>query len=58
MKVSQFSKLLKSKDAQKIKEEYMVGKHSDLTDKQLEKVCKKAGTGRGGIAFNYRKKMK
>lgn len=58
MKILKFSKLLKSKDAQKIKEEYMLGKHSDLTDRQLEKVCKKAGTGRGGIAFTYRKKNK
>lgn len=58
MKNSQFSKLLKSKDAQKIKEEYMLGKHSSLTERQVGIVCKKAGTGRGGIAFTYRKKNK
>ena len=58
MKISKFSKLLKSKAAQTIKEEYMMGKHGDLTDRQLEKVCKKAGTGKGCIAFTYRKKVK
>ena len=56
MVVSKFNKLLKSKSAQTIKEEYMIGKHSSLTDKQLEKICERAGTGRGGIAFKYRKK--
>lgn len=58
MLVSKFNKLLKSKPAQTIKEEYMVGKHSSLTEKQLEKVCEKAGTGRGLVAFTYRKKNK
>lgn len=58
MIVSKFSKLLKSKDAQTIKEEYMLGKHSALTDKQLEKICELSGTGRGGMAFKYRKKNK
>lgn len=58
MIVSKFSKLLKRKDPQEIKEEYMLGKHSSLTDKQLGIVCEKAGTGRGGIAFTYRKKNK
>lgn len=58
MRISKFSKLLKIKEAQTIKEEYMMGKHSDLTDRQLGKVCEKAATGRGGIAFTYRKKNK
>lgn len=58
MLVSKFSKLLRSKPAQTIKEEYMLGKHSSLTDKQLSIVCEKAGTGRGGIGFIYRKKNK
>lgn len=58
MKTSKFSKLLKKKAAQTIKEEYMLGKHSSLTDRQLEKVCERARTGRGGIAFTYRKKNK
>lgn len=58
MLVSKFSRLLRKKDAQTIKEEYMLGKHSSLTDRQLEKVCERAGTGRGGIAFTYRKKNK
>lgn len=56
MKTSKFSKLLKKKAAQTIKEEYMLGKHGDLTERQVGIVCKKAGTGRGGIAFTYRKK--
>ena len=58
MLVSKFNKLLRTKGANKIKEEYMLGKHSTLTDKQLEKVCEKSGSGRGGIAFTYRKKNK
>ena len=58
MNVIKFNKLLKSKPAQTIKEEYMVGKHGSLTDKQLEKVCEKAGTGRGLVAFKYKKKVK
>lgn len=57
MLVSKFSKLLKNKPAQEIKEEYMLGKHSSLTDKQLEKVCELSGTGRGGAAFKYKKKV-
>lgn len=56
MKIIQFSKLLKKKSPQVIKEEYMIGKHSDLTDGQLKKVCKLSGTGRGGCAFKYKKK--
>ena len=56
MLVSKFNKLLKNKPAQTIKEEYMLGKHSDLTDRQIGIVCKKAGTGRGGIAFKGKKK--
>ena len=58
MNVIKFNKLLKSKPAQTIKEEYMVGKHGDLTDRQLGIVCKKAGTGRGLVAFKYKKKAK
>lgn len=58
MKVIEFKKLLKSKPAQTIKEEYMVGKHGDLTDRQLGIVCKKAGTGRGLVAFKYKKQVK
>lgn len=58
MLVSKFNKLLKKKSAQTIKEEYMLGKHSDLTDKQLGIVCEKAGTGRGLVAFKYKKKGK
>ena len=57
MKIIQFSKLLKKKSPQQIKEEYMLGKHSDLTDKQLEKVCELSGTGRGLVAFKYKKKV-
>lgn len=56
MLVSKLNKLLKSKDAQIIKNEYMLGKHSSLTDKQLEKVCELSGTGRGGAAFKYKKR--
>jgi len=34
-----------------IKEEYMKGKHSDLTDRQLEIVCLKCKReGRGGVS--------
>ena len=58
MRISKFSRLLKRKAAQTIKEEYMMGKHSDLTERQVGIVCKKAGTGRGAIAFTYRKKVK
>ena len=58
MLVSKFSRLLKKYDPQTIKEEYMLGKHSSLTDKQLEKICELSGTGRGGMAFKYRKKNK
>lgn len=57
MKIIQFSKLLKKKSPQEIKEEYMIGKHSDLTDRQLKKVCELSGTGRGGCAFKYKKKV-
>lgn len=56
MLVSKFSKLIKSKPAQQIKEEYMLGKHGTLTDKQLEKVCELSGTGRGGCASEYNSK--
>lgn len=58
MTTSKFSNLLKNKDAQTIKEEYMLGKHSSLTDRQLGIVCEKAASGRGSIAFTYRKKNK
>ena len=39
----------------KILEEYMMGKHGTLTDKQLEKVCSK-GNHRGAIAFTCKKR--
>ena len=54
MEASNFKNLLKSKPAQIIKEEYMLGKHSKLTDRQLRIVCEKAGTGRGGCFFKYK----
>jgi hypothetical protein len=53
---NKFNELLKSKGADKIKEEYMLGKHSSLTNKQLEKVCR-MGNGRGGCAFKYKKRV-
>lgn len=55
MLIAKFNKLLKSKGADKIKEEYMLGKHSSLTDKQLEKVCE-LGSHYGCCAFKYKKR--
>lgn len=57
MKVSKFAGLMRRKTPTKILEEYMLGKHGTLTDKQLDKVCSK-GNHRGGVAFSYRKKNK
>ena len=56
MKNRLFNNLLKSKEANKIIEEYMLGKHSKLTDKQLQKVIDKKNknqkfNGRGAMAF-------
>ena len=54
---SEFKKLLKEKEPQKVKEEYMLGQHSDLTERQLRKICELSGTGRGGCAFKYKKNI-
>ena len=58
MKNREFKKLIDRKGSNKVKEEYMLGKHSSLTDRQLRIVCEKDGTGRGAVAFTYRKKNK
>lgn len=50
----EFKRLRDRKDAQDIKEEFMKGKHTNLTGKQLEKICDE-GLGHGGVAFG--KKM-
>jgi hypothetical protein len=55
MKSREFKKLLDKEDPQKLKEEYMKGKHS-FTDRQVGIICEKAGTGRGGVNFTYKKK--
>lgn len=58
MLAKDFKKLLEKKSADEIKHEYMLGKHSTLTDKQLGKVCE-LGSGHGGCAFKYKgKKVK
>ena len=56
MRSREFKKLLNKEDPQKLKEEYMKGKHS-FTDRQVGIICEKAGTGRGGIYFSYKKKV-
>lgn len=55
MLAKDFKKLLEKKSADEIKYEYMLGKHSTLTDKQLGKVCE-LGSGHGGCAFKYKRK--
>lgn len=55
MKTSKFAGLMRKKTPTKILEEYMLGKHGTLTDKQLEKICSK-GNHRGAIAFVGKKK--
>lgn len=50
MKNRDFKRLNAKKDAQTIKEEFMIGKHNKLTPKQLETVCKNSRDG-GGICF-------
>ena len=57
MKTSKFAGLMRKSTPNKILEEYMMGKHRTLTDKQLEKVCAKSDH-RGGIAFTYKKRSK
>lgn len=62
MKVRLFSKLTKEKEPQDIISEYMLGKHSKLTDKQLQKIIDEKNknekyNGHGAIAFNYKKRV-
>ena len=45
MRNKDFKKLNAKKDAQTIKEEYMAGKHTNLTGYQLKKVCKNSRDG-------------
>jgi hypothetical protein len=45
MRNKDFKKLNAKKDAQTIKEEYMAGKHTNLTDYQLKKICKNSRDG-------------
>ena len=59
MLTSKFSKLVHTIGYDRIKEEYMLGKHGSLTDKQLEKVLEKASNrGRGGINFEFKKRKR
>lgn len=61
MKVRLFSKLMKEKEPQDIISEYMLGKHSKLTEGQLQKVIDEKNknekyNGHGAIAFVYKRK--
>ena len=58
MRNRDFKRLRSRKSDQEIKEEYMVGKYSSLTDRQLDIICEGSGTGRGGAAFKYKPKKK
>ena len=58
MRNRDFKRLRGRKSDQEIKEEYMVGKYSSLTDRQLDIICEGSGTGRGGAAFKYKPKKK
>lgn len=59
MEIKKFSKLIKSKEkAQKAKERYMLGHYGTLTDNQLNIICEKSESGRGGIAFRNNKSKK
>lgn len=58
MRNKEFKRLRERKSDQQIKEEYMVGKHSSLTGRQLGIICEGSGTGRGLVAFKYKPKKK
>ena len=54
MDTKRFKRLMKRKDAQTIKEEFMMGKHGNLTEHQLEKICR---SSRGGGSISFGRKM-
>lgn len=54
MDTKRFKRLRKRKDAQTIKEEFMKGKHGNLTEHQLEIICRDS---RGGGSIGFGRKM-
>lgn len=61
MKTRDFKKLIEKQDTEITLEEYMKGKHSKLTEKQIQKLIdnKKPGNKEhGAIIFKYKKVVK
>lgn len=56
MKTKDFKKLKETKKAEIILEEYMMGKHSKLTERQLQKIIdlkEPKNQGHGAIYFSF-----